>query len=64
MMPATLHRTAFLKMNYDELMDSSINFATKCSITGFNYGQKEESSLEELCYYDKDIADSQTEGET
>eukprot|EP00924_Labyrinthula_sp_SR-Ha-C_P002701 snap_masked-scaffold_13-processed-gene-4.52-mRNA-1 protein AED:0.21 eAED:0.21 QI:0/0/0/0.5/1/1/2/0/180 len=45
MMPGTLNRLAFLKMNKDELMDHDIYVAMKKKIPGFD--EKEEGEMEE-----------------
>eukprot|EP00924_Labyrinthula_sp_SR-Ha-C_P005392 snap_masked-scaffold_1-processed-gene-30.29-mRNA-1 protein AED:0.43 eAED:0.44 QI:0/0/0/1/1/1/2/0/182 len=71
MMPATLNRLAFLKMNKDELMDHDIYVAMKKKIPGFDEkedevmveqmeeeneeGEREEFTLEGICFCDKEV---------
>eukprot|EP00924_Labyrinthula_sp_SR-Ha-C_P014742 augustus_masked-scaffold_43-processed-gene-0.41-mRNA-1 protein AED:0.41 eAED:0.41 QI:0/-1/0/1/-1/1/1/0/441 len=47
-MPATLNRLAFLKMNKDELMDHKIHFAMKKKIPGFNHKEEDEEMEEQM----------------
>eukprot|EP00924_Labyrinthula_sp_SR-Ha-C_P002055 maker-scaffold_99-snap-gene-0.0-mRNA-1 protein AED:0.61 eAED:0.61 QI:0/0/0/0.5/1/1/2/0/224 len=71
MMPATLNRLAFLKMNIDELMDQDIYVAMKKKIPGFDDKEEEEMeeqmeeenekegredlTLEGICFCDKEV---------
>eukprot|EP00924_Labyrinthula_sp_SR-Ha-C_P002380 maker-scaffold_16-snap-gene-2.51-mRNA-1 protein AED:0.24 eAED:0.26 QI:0/0/0/1/1/1/2/0/526 len=48
MMPATLNRLAFLKMNKDELMDHDIYVAMKKKIPGFDDKEEDEEMEEQM----------------
>eukprot|EP00924_Labyrinthula_sp_SR-Ha-C_P007633 snap_masked-scaffold_42-processed-gene-2.18-mRNA-1 protein AED:0.66 eAED:0.66 QI:0/-1/0/1/-1/1/1/0/78 len=48
MMPVTLNRLAFLKMNKDELMDPEIYVKMKKRIPGFNHKEEDEEMEEQM----------------
>eukprot|EP00924_Labyrinthula_sp_SR-Ha-C_P001151 snap_masked-scaffold_7-processed-gene-15.11-mRNA-1 protein AED:0.55 eAED:0.55 QI:0/-1/0/1/-1/1/1/0/78 len=48
MMPLTLNRLAFLKMNKDELMDPEIYVKMKKRIPGFDEKEEEEEIVEQM----------------
>eukprot|EP00924_Labyrinthula_sp_SR-Ha-C_P002188 snap_masked-scaffold_19-processed-gene-3.18-mRNA-1 protein AED:0.35 eAED:0.35 QI:0/0/0/0.5/1/1/2/0/251 len=68
MVPETLNRLAFLKMNQDELMDRNIHFAIKKLVPGFGNKEEDEQmeeqneeeeredlTLEVVCSCDKEV---------